>query len=295
MRRCKSVAVLMGGPSEEREISLTSGRAVARGLREAGYDVVEAELAADVLELPAGCDAVFVALHGRFGEDGTVQRMLAERGIPYTGSGPEASRLAFDKVATKERLIERGIPTPPFQCLRAVGDPQIPLPCVVKPRWQGSSIGLHYVEDDAQWEAALEDALRFDGEVLAEEFVSGREFTVGMVGDQVLPVVEVHAPKGRFDFEAKYTKGRSEYRVPAPLSDEETSTCQRLAEETFDALGCRGLGRIDVLMNDGGQFFVLELNNIPGFTETSLLPLAAAAVGISFPDLCGRIVESAAL
>lgn len=294
-RRFNKVGVLMGGPSAEREVSLHSGEAIARGLREAGYEVVEIDITTRALDLPDGIEAVFVALHGEFGEDGTIQAMLRDRGMPYTGSGPEASRLCFDKVACKKLLARRGIPTSSYEVLAAGRARTIALPAVVKPARQGSSIGVHIVRTPEEWPAAFQDALSFGGEVLVEKYVAGSELTVGVVGEQVLPVLEIRAPDGFYNYDAKYTRGKTEYLVPAPIPEDRAEECRRLAERTFQALGCMGMGRIDFRMSPEGELFVLELNSIPGFTETSLLPKAALAAGIKFSELCDRILSMASV
>ena len=294
-KKFRKVGVLMGGPSSEREVSLRSGAAVAAGLRTAGYEVVDIDVKTADLEIPAGVEAVFVALHGEFGEDGTVQAILREKGIPYTGSGPEASRASFDKVLSKRIFVEQGIPTPAFEILTAGQIRSLPLPAVVKPVKQGSSIGVHIVEREADWPKAFEDAVSFDGRVVVEEFIAGRELTVGVVGDKVLPVIEIRAPQGFYNYDAKYTKGKTEYLVPAPIAEDRAAECRKLAWKTFRALDCRDLGRVDFRMNPDGALFVLELNNIPGFTETSLLPKAARAMGIEFPTLCDRILSMASV
>jgi D-alanine-D-alanine ligase len=292
-KRFARVGVLMGGPSAEREVSLKSGAAVARGLREAGYAVVEIVLPGSEVAIPNDVEAVFIALHGTFGEDGTLQALLAEQGVPYTGSHAEASRTAFDKVATKHVLEQEGIPTPRYQVLRN-GDPRaLDLPVVVKPALQGSSIGLHCVMEERQWAPAVADACSYDGDVLVEAYIEGAELTVGVVGDAVLPVVEIRAPGGHYDYEAKYLSGTTEYLVPAPISEEQAEACSTWAAAAFQALGCHGLGRVDFRMAPDGELYVLEVNTIPGFTETSLLPKAAQAAGISFSNLCGRIMETA--
>lgn len=293
MRKYSRVGVLMGGPSAEREVSLRSGSAVAKGLRARGYDVVEIVLDSRTIEIPPGIEAVFIALHGEFGEDGGVQAILRERGIPYTGAGPEASRNCFDKIATKRLLAEHGIPTPRYQVWRRGAPFAWRPPFVVKPARQGSSIGVHLVFREADVEPALEDALQYDEELLIEEFIAGAELTVGIVGRTALPVIEIRAPDGFYNYHAKYTKGVTQYLVPAPIADEAARTCREWALRTFDALGCRDLGRVDFRMDEAGRFFVLELNSIPGFTETSLLPKAAQAAGVDFSELCDRIMNMA--
>ena len=295
-KRFSKVGVLKGGPSAEREVSLRSGAAVAGGLRQAGYSVVEIDVTAPQLDLPPGLDGVFIALHGEFGEDGQAQALLEQRGVPYTGSNAGASRASFDKRLSKRAFVDAGIPTPAYELVRAAGTTRMPLPVVIKPPCQGSTIGIHKVARKSQWAAALRDALRYGDEILVEEYIPGRELTVGILGGEALPVVEIVAPDGWYDYQAKYHgQGRTEYRVPAPLPDSLAQRCRQLAADTFRALGCRGFARVDFRLTDDGRPFVLELNNIPGFTESSLLPKAARAAGIEFPDLCARIMEMAAL
>jgi D-alanine-D-alanine ligase len=295
MTKFRKVAVLKGGPSSEREVSLRSGAAVARGLTEAGYDVTEIDVKDSSLDLPAGTEAVFIALHGEFGEDGQVQALLETKGIPYTGSNAEASRASFDKLISRRLLAEHGVPIPAGEVLRAGDRRTQALPLVVKPPRQGSSIGVHRVFHEKDWAPALADALTFGREVLVEQFIPGRELTVGIVGRETLPVIEVLAPDGWYDYTAKYTRGRTEYQVPARMDASLEATCRELALRTFDALGCRGLGRVDIRATPDGHAYVLELNNIPGFTETSLLPKAAACTGLNFSALCDRIMSSARL
>ncbi len=293
-RRFQKVSVLMGGFSAEKEISVRSGQAVARGLRARGYEVAEVNLLSPAFELPRGTDVVFVALHGEYGEDGGVQAELERRGVPYTGSGPASCRVAFDKRLTRERLQARGLPVAPGRVLGApAGRCPLPLPVVVKPTRQGSSVGCHRVFREEEWPAALRDALGH-GEALVEAFIPGRELTVGVVGERVLPVIEIRAPDGYYDFRAKYTAGVTEYLCPAPLAPAEAERVGALGGEVFRALDARGLGRVDIRMTPEGGCFVLELNSIPGFTETSLLPKAAAAAGMGFPELCERILNLAA-
>lgn len=295
LKRFHRVAVLMGGPSSEREISLRSGQAIAKGLAAAGYDVTPVDVKGYKIELPPGIEAVFVALHGHFGEDGRVQQILQERGIPYTGSGPEASRRSFDKSLSIKVFEAAGLPVPRYEILTDPAARTLPLPVVTKPPRQGSSIGVHRVFEEREWAEAFRDTASYDGEVIVESFIPGSEITAGIVGDQVLPLIEIRPPGGHYSYEAKYTKGLTEYVVPAPLPAEWTGRAQELAWRAFQALGCRGMGRVDFRMTPQGEFFVLELNNIPGFTETSLLPKAAQAAGIDFPTLCDRIMSMARL
>jgi len=289
----RRVAVLMGGPSSEREVSLRSGRAIASALSCRGYEVIAIDVTRPALDFPLDVDAVFLALHGTFGEDGEVQQLLRERGLPYTGSGPEASRLAFNKVETKICCEHAGISTPAYEILEPDQARTLPLPVVVKPIREGSSVGIHRVFEEAAWEAALADACRYNNQALVETFIPGRELTVGIVGDETLPVIEIRAPDGYYDYAAKYTQGVTEYLVPAPLSDEATRQCQAMARRAFEAVGCCGLGRVDFRKDDQGPIYLLEINTIPGFTETSLLPKAARVAGMEFPDLCERILSMA--
>jgi D-alanine-D-alanine ligase len=292
-RPFRQIAVLKGGFSAEREVSLESGAAVAQGLRDAGYAVTEIDVTSADFTIPAGIEAVFIALHGTFGEDGGAQARLEEIGIPYAGSGVEASRAAFDKLLTEACLRRAGIPVPHSETLRA-GDPRtLPLPVAVKPPREGSSVGCHLVFEEADWDAALAEALTHDNEVLVQQFIPGREFTVGIVDGEALPVVEIIAADGWYDYAAKYKTDTTRYTVPAELSAEKTAAMQSLALQTFDVLGAHGFGRVDFRMNPEGGLFVLELNTIPGFTSHSLLPKAAAAAGTGFAALCDRIARTA--
>jgi D-alanine-D-alanine ligase len=285
----------MGGPSAEREVSLRSGVAVAGGLREAGYTVSAVDVAGRTLDVPAGTDAVFIALHGEFGEDGSVQELLDREGIPYTGSGPAASRRAFDKILSKDVFVRAGIPTAGYEVLRAGEARSLALPVVVKPPRQGSSIGVYRVDDEKQWDDALARVLELDDEALVESYLPGRELTVGVVEKEVLPIIQVIAPGDWYDYDAKYAGGQTQYVVPAPVDEACEQACRHEALRVFEALGCRGLGRVDFRVDSEGRAYVLEMNTIPGFTATSLLPKAAASAGIGFPELCGRIMETASL
>ena len=291
-KRFQRVAVLKGGPSSEREVSLRSGAAVAGALRERGYEVAEVVVGEDSsFAVPPGTDVAFVAMHGRFGEDGTIQALLRKQGVPHTGSDPEASRRAFDKSLSKPAMVAAGIPTPKHEFLRKGQARTLPLPVVVKPVRQGSSVGVSRVFREADWAAALELALGLDEVALVEEFIPGRELTVGVVGGTVLPVIEILAPDGNFDYHAKYTPGVSQHVIPAPVPEETAQKCRAAALAMFRALGCAGMGRVDIRLRPDGEIFVLELNNIPGLTAVSLLPDAARAHGWSFPDLCEKILD----
>lgn len=287
----KHIAVAMGGVSAEREISLASGRAIAAALETKGYRVTSVDVQREDFDLPEGIDLVFIALHGTYGEDGGVQEYLQAKGVRFTGSDAASSRDAFDKIISKRCFEKYGINTARYEVLRHGQPRTLPLPVVVKPPRQGSSIGLAKVMREEEWAGAMDAALRLDAEVLVEAFIPGRELTVGIVGQEVLPVVEIRAPDGHYDYRAKYTKGATEYLCPAPIDEAATRLVQELAWKTFQALKSSGLGRVDIRLTEQGEPFVLELNSIPGFTETSLLPKAARAAGLSFGDLCDKIIR----
>lgn len=287
---------MLGGPSAEREISLRSGAAVAQALRSLGHTVHELDPRDDAWALPAGTEVVFLALHGTYGEDGTVQRHLEALGVPYTGCDPEASRLAFDKVLTKQRCLAAGVPTARFAVLDRP-EASWPMgwqpPVVLKPARQGSSVGLQFVERVADWAAALAEAFRYDSQVLLEERILGRETTVGILDDAPLPVVEVRPKQGAYDYLNKYTPGRTEYFCPAPFDAETTRRIQAAGLAAFRAIGGRDYARVDVMVRPSGEPVVLEVNTLPGMTETSLLPKAAAAAGLGYAELCQRMVDLA--
>lgn len=295
VRRC--IAVAMGGTSHEAEVSLRSGAAVAKALREAGYDVLEAVLTEDsVREIPAEAEAVFVALHGGYGEGGGFQAALNARGLPYTGPGAEASRLCMDKVATRQVLAGAGLPVAEGRTVTeadAEGECPLPLPAVVKPPRDGSSVGLSKVTAPGQWADAVRLACAQDraGEALVEAYVPGREWAVGVVDGVALPVLEICAPNGWYDYHAKYTAGVSAHLFPP--EDALTERVQRLAEQAYRATGCRGAVRVDFRVTPEGAPYILELNTAPGCTATSLLPEAAAKAGIPFPELCSRLIRLA--
>ena len=325
------IAVLLGGTSAEREVSLASGLAVVKALREKGHTALaidtargfvpqerEGELlpegvhaappddldskldAADIVEIPEVRDSeiAFLALHGGIGEDGRLQALLELSGIPYTGTGPLGSGIAMDKDVTKRLLRDAEIPTLPWRVARAPDfsfdrdtvEEVIGFPCIVKPSRQGSSVGLFVVNCIEELDDAIEEAARFDTEVMIERFVRGRELTVSIVGDEPLPPIEIRPKKGIYDYEAKYTAGMTEYLCPAPIEGEQTAQAQLYAFRAFRVLKLSGYARIDFILAQD-QLFCLEANTLPGMTSTSLLPKAAAAVGISFPDLCQRIVD----
>ncbi|MBN2507788.1 MAG: D-alanine--D-alanine ligase [Verrucomicrobia bacterium] len=285
-----------GGPSAEREVSLRSGAAVAAALRTLGHRVDELDPQTPHWTLPAGTAVVFLALHGTYGEDGTVQAQLEHLGIPYTGCGPETSRIAFDKVLTKQRCAAAGVPTARYRVVTRPDAPWPPgwePPVVLKPVRQGSSVGLEFVERSDDWSAALRRVLRHDREVLVEERIPGRELTVGILAGRPLPLVEVRPRQGAYDYAHKYTAGATEYLCPAPLDDATTARAQQAALTAFRAVGGGDYCRVDVMLRADGQPVVLEINTLPGMTETSLLPKAAAALGLSYARLCQHMVELA--
>jgi D-alanine-D-alanine ligase len=294
-KKFNQVAVLKGGVSAEREVSLVSGSAIAQGLRDAGYGVTEIDVTSEEFTIPSHVEAVFIALHGTFGEDGGSQARCEALKVPYVGANVEASRIAFDKVLTENVLSAAGIPVPEGEILTAGQARTLPLPVAVKPPREGSSVGCHLVFEESQWDASFQDAVSHDPEVLVQRFIPGREFTVGVVDGEVLPVVEIVTADGWYDYTAKYKVDTTRYMVPAELDSRKTSEMQKMALDTFHALNVRGFGRVDFRMTPEGELYVLELNSIPGFTSHSLLPKAAASAGIEFPALCSRIMETALL
>jgi D-alanine-D-alanine ligase len=291
-----NVTVMLGGPSSEREVSLRSGAAAAKALASLGHAVHQLDPKEPSWQLPPGTEIVFLALHGSYGEDGTVQEELEKLGVPYTGCGPAASRVAFDKVLTKKRCLAEGVPTARFEVLASpkAGWPAgWKPPVVLKPVRQGSSVGLQMVEQTDQWETALTEAFRFDTEVLMEEKIIGREATVGILDDQPLPVAEVRVKQGIFDYKNKYTPGAAEHFCPAPFDPPLTARIQEAAMGAFHAVGGRDFARVDVMVRPNGELFVLEVNTLPGMTELSILPEAAAAAGLSYPQLCQRMLDVA--
>ncbi|MEI6891425.1 MAG: D-alanine--D-alanine ligase [Pontiella sp.] len=294
-RRFLRVAVLKGGISSEREISLKSATAIAQGLRDGGYEVTEIDVISEAFNIPRGIEAVFVGLHGRFGEDGGVQQKLAALGIPFTGSRAESSRVSFDKVLTRERLKKKGIPVPAGEVIDCSSARTLPFPLVVKPPREGSSVGCHLVFDASTWEEAFADAASYSSDVLVEEYIPGRELTVGVVDGQVLPVVEIKPNGEWYDFEAKYLNQDTAYICPAVLDADLVAQVQAMALKTFHGLEAEHVARVDFRLSPENKPYVLELNAVPGFTATSLLPKAAAAAGIGFSELCCSIMERAQL
>ncbi|MBA2431300.1 MAG: D-alanine--D-alanine ligase [Chthoniobacterales bacterium] len=293
----KKVAVLRGGPGSEREVSLATGAGVIKALRSLGAEVTDVEVKTPEFELPKEVEVAFIAIHGTFGEDGQVQQILEDRGVLYTGEGVEGSRTAFDKIASKEKFDAAGVTTPEWEVIAPGERPKMALPFVVKAPREGSTVGVYIVKQEAELDQALRDAAGYDQRILIEKFIPARELTVGVLGDQALPIIEIIAKEGFYDFAEKYpflkpgTGGGAQHVCPAALSAERTWEIQELALRAFRALDLQVYGRVDVMLPAEGAPTVLEINTIPGMTETSLLPEAAAAAGISYPPLCARIIE----
>ncbi len=281
--------VLKGGISSEREVSLQSGAAVARALREAGHSVHEWDLTEREFEWPDPEALYFVCLHGTFGEDGEIQSMMEKDGIRFTGAGSAACRLSFDKIAAKEAFRQSGLLVPEGQLWNQ--DVQWDVPYVLKPVADGSSVGVQRVLDPGDVEEAVRQAHQHGGRYMIERYVSGRELTVGILGNQALPVVEIRPHEGFYDYEHKYTVGLTQHLCPAPLEKEEVERLQAAALQAHRAVGCEVYSRVDFLMADSGEIYLLEINTIPGMTPLSLLPEAASSAGISFIELCNKIIE----
>lgn len=309
----EKIAVLMGGRSLEREVSLRSGERVFRALEGLGYRPLALDVTPDLVDVlrREKPDAVYIALHGKFGEDGTVQETLEFLGIPYTGPGVIASTLAWDKALSKRLFAQAGIPTPAWvtftadafkemgiaSALELVPDAVGGFPVVVKPTEQGSALGLERVDDAEALPSALLAALSYGDAVLVEKWIEGTELAVsvldGQDGPQVLPPVEIVAKSGLFDFKAMYTRGETDYYTPARISPEVTAEVAKLAAACHELLGCRDVSRVDMVVDAAGQPFVLEVNTSPGMTETSLLPMAASAAGVDYPELVDRLTLAA--
>lgn len=294
------VAVLLGGRSAEREISLQSGHAVLDALRRGGVDAYPFDPAGQALEelLHQGFDRAFIALHGRFGEDGTIQGVLEWLGLPYTGSGVMASALAMDKWRTKLIWQATGIQSPRYELLQADSNFEqvaetLGLPLIVKPAREGSTIGLSKVHHKQDLAAAYQLAAQHDGMVLAEEFIAGTELTVAILGDTPLPVVKIEIAGDLYDYQAKYFSSETKYFCPSGLPEELESIIQNQALRAYQVLGCQGWGRVDLILTQTNQFYFLEANTSPGMTNHSLVPMAARTAGISFEDLVLRILDLA--
>lgn len=302
--RMTKVAVLLGGESAEREVSLDSGKAVASGLEQSGYEVVLFDTKErDLIELQSlNLDCVFIALHGRGGEDGSVQGALEYMGIPYTGSKVLGSALSMDKTRSKQIFSSLGLPTAPFEVVEKqsyqeseAGNILSKLhgKVMVKPANEGSSIGMAKAETAIELNAALNSAFEYDSEVLVEAWINGPEYTITILGDVALPVIHMETPREFYDYEAKYQSSTTQYHCPCDLTAEQESELGQLALRAFKATNAKGWGRVDVMKNAQGQWQVLEVNTVPGMTETSLVPKSASVFGLSFSELVSRIVEMA--
>ncbi|MEE1307374.1 MAG: D-alanine--D-alanine ligase [Anaerovibrio sp.] len=306
----KKIVVVMGGPSTEAEVSRRSGTAILEALKAKGYNAEGLELnpATFANDIKAsGAEFVFNALHGKFGEDGIIQGTLEMMGIPYTGSGVMAAAVTMDKVATKRFFMAEGIPTPKahtyfryeFKKRDLTGEilQEFSVPVVVKASSQGSSIGVVIVEKAEELEAALSEAFKYDREVLVEEFIKGRELTVAVWGNEekqeALPIIEITTVTGRYDYVTKYKVGASTHIIPAPLPEKVTKKVKEIAIRAFAVCGCSGMARVDFMLGEDNQPYVIEVNTIPGMTETSLVPDAGRAAGIEFSELCARILTMA--
>ena len=289
----------MGGPSSEREVSLRSGNAVCQALSDSEYQPIAIDAVdewEDVINQVKPLVA-FIALHGKFGEDGTVQSILEDMNIPYTGSGVKASRLAIDKIASRKIFCKAGIPVPEYVVIKKPSYEfdykQIGFPMVIKPSLQGSSIGLTIIDDKLQVKKAMNVAYVHDQEIIIERFIKGDELTVGILDNNALPVIKIVPNRKFYDYKAKYTSGDTQYLVPAPIDIKFYNKAQELALAAHNALGCEDFSRVDMILGEDGIIRVLEVNSIPGMTSTSLLPKSAAVVGLNFRDLCVKIIELA--
>ncbi len=291
------IAVLMGGPGAEREVSLATGRGVSKALRSLGAEVTDMDVRDENFALPENVELAFIALHGTFGEDGQVQRILEKRGVPYTGEGVQESELAFNKIRSKEKFREHEVTTPEWEVVPVGVRPRMAMPFVLKAPRQGSTVGIYIIRSEAEIGPAMKDASQYDRELLVEKFVPGRELTIGVLGDQTLPIIEIIPKGGFYDFATKYpflnpqTGGSAQHVCPAQIDEGMTREIQDLSLRAHRSLGLQVYSRVDVLLPPGGVPTVLEVNTIPGMTETSLLPEAAAVAGINYVDLCRRIME----
>jgi D-alanine-D-alanine ligase len=298
--RNKRIGVLMGGISREREVSLKTGSAMLKALQEGGYKAIGIEVSADICArlLEARIEVAVIALHGRWGEDGTMQGLLELLRIPYTGSGVLASALAMNKIKAKEIFLYHGLPTPEFVTLaegKEPHEPSFPPPWVIKPASEGSTIGIDIVMDREGLEQAVRRAAEYDHEVFVERFIKGKELTVGILKGEPLPIVEIVPKGGFYDYQAKYTPGQTAYICPARISERQEQDIGELGLKAYHALGCSGCARVDLLLSERGEAFITEVNTLPGMTETSLVPKAAAQRGISFLQLVEIILEEASL
>jgi len=291
------IAVLMGGASSEREVSLSSGKAMFAACAALGYDAISVEFENDILshlDTLKSVDIVLIALHGGIGENGRIQGMFESLGIRYTGSDALSSAICMDKHISKLLAEDVGIATPRWKRIRkgqSIYKNEFDYPFVVKPNSEGSTIGLTIVHNENDYDSAVEEAFKYDDEILIEEFISGKEITVSIVGEDVLPIIEIRPEHGLYDYECKYTKGMTEYICPAELNEDLTKRIKQTAFEVYKLLKCRHYGRVDLRLDNNNQHWFLELNTLPGMTDTSLVPKAAKATGISFEQLIGKIIK----
>jgi len=294
------VAVLAGGPGSERDVSMASAKGVADALEGKVGKITFVDVHDVDFELPDGTDIAFNVIHGTFGEDGVLQAELERRGVPYTGARKQSSEIAFDKILSKERFLSAGVITPTSEVVMIDGKSVSPgasvgLPCVVKPPREGSSVGVHLVHTEQEWNDAIADAAKYSNDVLVEQLITGKELTVGIVGDEVLPIIHIQPRSGFYDISNKYPwmtgEGGTDYFCPADLPDDVTAAVQDQALRAHQSLGTEVYSRVDILLSEEGTPYVLEVNTIPGMTESSLLPKAAAAAGTDYATLCLKIIK----
>jgi D-alanine-D-alanine ligase len=295
----KNIGVLMGGLSSEREVSLSTGNAVMEAMNRKGLKAFPIDVGRDIAKALQGIDLAFLALHGTYGEDGCIQGVLEYLKIPYTGPGVTGSALAYDKLKTKEILKFHGIPTADYEIFyKNQNQPiirNLDFPLVVKPTNQGSSFGVSIVHTEDQWKPALKSAFKYSQEIIVENFIEGKLLAIGMNGESPMPIVHILPKSGFYDYEAKYTSGKTEYLCPANLSEYEINKCNEVSKKVFKVLRGRGIPRVDIILDDKGTPYVLEMNTIPGMTPTSLLPMAALKTGMQFDDLVVEILKKAKL
>ena len=297
MNKPKKIAVLMGGPGEEKDVSLKSGQAIIKALNHNGYDVTSIildtkleKLVKDLLSV----DLVFLGLHGNIGENGTIQGFLDALGIIYTGSGPLSSAICMDKNISKIIAKNNGIMTPKWKlCDKVIDDAKMNYPVIVKPNGQGSTVGLQIAHNESELKPALEYAFNYDNSVLVEEYIQGRELTVMLIDGKAQPVCEIIPSHEFYDYECKYTDGMSKYICPAEIDDNISNYVKKISENLFDLLKCENYSRADFRMDDQNKFWFLEMNTLPGMTDTSLAPISALVAGISFNELIDKIVMHA--
>tara|TARA_R110000850_G_scaffold167796_4_gene292842 strand:+ start:137 stop:1063 length:927 start_codon:yes stop_codon:yes gene_type:complete len=294
------VAVLAGGPGSEREVSIASAKGVEAALESKVGKVSFVDVKGIDFELPENVDIAFNVIHGTFGEDGVLQAEMERRGVPYTGARKQSSEIAFDKILSKEAFVAAGVSTPSSEVImidRGKCSPgKVGIPCVVKPPREGSSVGVHLVESEAEWDAAIVDAGKYSPDVLVEQMIRGKELTVGIVGDEVLPVIHIQPRSGFYDISNKYPwmtgEGGTDYFCPADLPEEVTRVVQEQAMKAHRSLGIEVYSRVDILLSEeGDRPYVLEVNTIPGMTKSSLLPKAAGAAGMDYGSLCLKIIK----